>query len=201
MKLLGVNVHPRRAYRRLRCFCYNLPFLLQCRIRHVDYVIGENSLLKGCSVETKLKDGKLVIGDNCLIKNTIFGFYGIGGKVVVKNYVHINARPEAKTKLCVKDNTSIVIDDDCLFSNAIDISTTDWHSVIDEQGERINHEKDVYIGKHVWIGRKVIIGKGVIISENSIVGAGSVVTKQFTECNVIIAGDPAKVRKSNVNWE
>lgn len=85
MKLLGVYIHPRRAYRRLCCFCYNLPFLLKCKIRHVDYVIGENSLLKGCSVETKLKDGKLVIGDNCLIKNTIFSFYGTGGKIVVKD--------------------------------------------------------------------------------------------------------------------
>lgn len=113
----------------------------------------------------------------------------------------INARPEAKTKLCVKDDSGIEIDDNCLLSNSIDVSTTDWHSVIDEQGERINHEKDVYIGKHVWIGRKVIIGKGVTISENSIVGAGSVVTKRFTECNVIIAGNPAVVRKSNVNWE
>lgn len=174
---------------------------MKCRIYHVECTIGENSFLKGCSVDAKKRNGKIVIGDYCMINNTVFNFYGKGGKIAVKNYVHINARPEAKTRLFVKDRSSIVIDNDCLFSNAIDVSTTDWHSVVDENGERINYEKDVYIGKHVWIGRKVIIGKGVIISENSIVGAGSVVTKQFTECNVIIAGNPAKVRKSNVNWK
>ena len=158
-------------------------------------------MLKGCSAKTKRKDGKLIVGDNCLIRNTVFNFYGEGGKIIIKNCVNINARIEAKTRLFVKDNSSIVIDDDCLLSNTIDISTTDWHSVIDEQGERINYKKDVYIGKHVWIGRKVIIGKGVSINENSVIGAGCVVTKPFTESNVIISGNPAKVRKSNVNWE
>jgi acetyltransferase-like isoleucine patch superfamily enzyme len=152
-------------------------------------------------VETKRKNGEIVVGNNCMVKNTVFNFYGEGGKIVIKNHVNINARPEAKTRLFVKDNSSIVIDDDCLLSNTIDISTTDWHSVVDEKGERLNLERDVYIGKHVWIGRKVIIGKGVSIGKNSVIGAGSVVTKPFVECNVIIAGNPAKVRKSNVNWK
>ena len=121
--------------------------------------------------------------------------------IVVKNRVVINARPEAKTRLFVKDRSSIVIDDDCLLSNTIDISTTDWHSVLDENGKKCNFEKDVYIGRHVWIGRKVIIGKGVTVNENSVVGAGSVVTKSFDESSVIIAGNPAKIRKSKVNWK
>ena len=54
----------------------------------------------------------------------------------------------------MKGNSRIVIDEGCLLSNSIEISTTDWHSVIDEQGKRINHEKDVYIGKLVGLAVK-----------------------------------------------
>lgn len=35
---------------------------------------------------------------------------------------------------------------------------------------------------------------------NSIVGACSVITKQFEEENVILAGNPAKIVKQNVKW-
>ncbi len=201
MKLFGVQNHFRKVKRKVYCLFFNMPFVVKCRIHHVHCVIGNNSLLTGCTVKTKRKNGELFIGNDCVIKNTVFNYYGVGGKIAINNHVKINARPEAKTRLFVKNESSIVIDDDCLLSNTIDISTTDWHSVIDENGQKYNYEKDVYVGKHVWIGRKVIIGKGVIINENSVIGAGSVVTKSFEESNVIIAGNPAKVRKSKVNWK
>lgn len=127
---------------------------MKCKFYHVDCVIGGNSFLRNCSIEAKQKNGKLEIGANCLLENTVFGFYGIGAKIVVKNDVRINARPKAKTYLFVKGNSRIVIDEGCSLSNSIEISTTDWHSVIDEQGKRINHEKDVYIGKLVGLAVK-----------------------------------------------
>lgn len=201
MKLFGVKIHFRKVKRKVYYFFSNMPFVVKCKIHHVRCVIGNNSLLTGCAVKTKRKNGELFIGNDCIIKNTVFNYYGVGGKIVINNHVKINARSEAKTRLYVKNQSSITIDDDCLLSNDIDISTTDWHSVIDKDGFKVNNEKDVYVGRHVWIGRKVIIGKGVSINENSVIGAGSIVTKPFAEHNVIIAGNPASVRKSNVNWK
>lgn len=58
----------------------------------------------------------------------------------------------------------------------------------------------IKIGDHVWIGCNVIILKGVEIPNNSIVAANSVVTGKFYEENVLIAGNPARVIKRNVNW-
>ncbi len=49
----------------------------------------------------------------------------------------------------------------------------------------------IKIGNNCFIGIRSIILPGVILGDNTIVGAGSVVTKSFTEGNVIIAGNPA----------
>ncbi len=56
------------------------------------------------------------------------------------------------------------------------------------------------IGNHVWIGENALILKGVKIGDNSIVGAGSVVTKDVPN-NSIVAGNPARIIKNNINWE
>ncbi len=59
--------------------------------------------------------------------------------------------------------------------------------------------KDVIIGNSVWIGMNSILLPGIKLADGIIVGAGSVVTKSFTEKNIIIAGNPAKkIREKNV---
>lgn len=192
--------HPRRLVRQLLFYFQKVRFILISRTHHVKCTIGENSLLKGCFVFSK-GEGEIIIGEGCHIKNTVFKFYGKGGKIRIKDHVTINALPEAKTVLAVKNSTNITIGDNCLLSNSIDISTTDWHFVLDELGDRINPEKDVHIREHVWIGRKVTIFKGVIVLPNSIIGACSVVTKSYDESNVVIAGNPAVIKRTAVNWK
>ena len=39
------------------------------------------------------------------------------------------------------------------------------------------------------------------IANNSIVGIRSIVTKKFEKTNVVLAGNPAKVVKTGVNWD
>ena len=45
-----------------------------------------------------------------------------------------------------------------------------------------------------------IILKGVTIPDNSIVATGSIVTREFKDKNVLIAGNPAKIIKEGVDW-
>ena len=56
----------------------------------------------------------------------------------------------------------------------------------------------IIIGENCWIGSNVRICKGVSIGDNSIVAACSVVTKDVP-ANCIVAGNPAKVVKADID--
>lgn len=99
------------------------------------------------------------------------------------------------------DNSSIKIGNDCMFSWGIDVWCTDVHTITDLDGNPLNFGKSIEVGNHVWVGRDVKIGKNTKISEDSIVGWASVVTKKFDETNVIVAGNPAKIVKREINWD
>ncbi|MBL4711137.1 MAG: acyltransferase [Gammaproteobacteria bacterium] len=51
----------------------------------------------------------------------------------------------------------------------------------------------IVIGNNVWIGANAIILPKVVIGDNCIIGAGAVVTKSFTDDNLTIAGNPARI--------
>lgn len=66
--------------------------------------------------------------------------------------------------------------------------------------EGVPSAKPITIGKHVWIGSNAIILKGVTIGDGAVIGAGSVVTKDVpSKC--VVAGNPASVIKTNINWK
>lgn len=58
----------------------------------------------------------------------------------------------------------------------------------------------IIIGENCWIGTNVRICKGVTIGDNSIVAACSVVTKDVP-ANCIVAGNPAKIVKQNIDQD
>jgi len=83
----------------------------------------------------------------------------------------------------------------------VEIRTGDSHSIIDlETKKRINYAQNIEIGDMVWIGVRAMIFKGVKISNNVIVSANAIVTSDVPS-NVVVAGVPAKVVKTNVDWK
>ncbi|MGB3423192.1 MAG: DapH/DapD/GlmU-related protein [Castellaniella sp.] len=56
--------------------------------------------------------------------------------------------------------------------------------------------KDVVIKDNCWIGMNSVVLPGVVLEKRTIVGAGSVVTKNFSDGDVVICGVPARVIKS-----
>jgi acetyltransferase-like isoleucine patch superfamily enzyme len=59
--------------------------------------------------------------------------------------------------------------------------------------------KGIRIGKKVWIGSDAKILKGVEIGSGSVIAANSVVVSGIPE-NCLAGGIPARVLKTDINW-
>lgn len=102
-----------------------------------------------------------------------------------------------------EDNASLVVGENCMFSERIIIWATDGHAIIDKTTNKVINgiKSETKIGNHVWVGTRATILKNADIPDNSVIGAGSVVTSKFDKGNVVIAGNPAKVIKENIDWD
>ena len=102
-----------------------------------------------------------------------------------------------------KHKSKLTIGKNCMFSSDIIIMTADGHPIYDKDtNEYINPEGEIVeIGDHVWVGRRVTINKRAKIPSNSVVGLNSFVLHPFSEENIVIAGNPAKIIKRNIRWQ
>lgn len=71
------------------------------------------------------------------------------------------------------------------------------HYPIKMEGNRYVSRVNTYIGDNCVVGIGAIIQAGVRIGNNVVVGAGSVVTKDVPS-NVVVAGNPARIIKTNI---
>lgn len=88
---------------------------------------------------------------------------------------------------------------DCAIAGDVLIQDTDFHPILDENGNEKPTTKPITIGNHVWICANAFILKGVNIGDGAIVAAGAVVTKDVPP-RCLVGGNPAKVIKTNVEW-
>ncbi len=169
--------------------------------------------VKGLNNSIKIESGAFlnnvsieINGDNnCLIigKSTLFSEGGRiriednSNKVIIGNTVAIS-----HLFISVSDNkTSVEIGDNCLISSQVIIRTSDSHSIISkETGQRLNQGANVIIGNHCWIGYGATILKGSCIGADSVVATGAIITGLESPSNSVIAGVPAKVVKTGINW-
>lgn len=149
-------------------------------------------------------DGKLnqpatlTLGDNATL-NVLDSFRAFSG-------VYISIADNAQLTLgsgFVNNNVKIscfdkiVIGNDVKISEDVIIRDSDNHTLIKD-----GHRKTapIYIGNHVWIGMRAIILKGVTIGDGAVIAAGAVVTKDVPP-HSLVAGVPAKVINSEIEWE
>ncbi len=176
------------------------------------------SFIKGLKIINYGRNNEIIIGDLVRIKNSTIILKGDNNKIIIKDQAYLrdvefyteDSNNEISigthTNLCGKahlaaiEGTKISIGDNCLFSSNLEFRTGDSHSILNLQGERINPSKDIVIEDHVWIGAKVTCLKGVRVSRDSVVAATTTLSKEYTTPNVIIAGIPGKVIKTDVNW-
>lgn len=162
-------------------------------------------------------NGKLVLNMNlppgsnakCLISLGNRANLEVNGNFYIYPTASIRLRKDSKLSLGsgyintgtkIHCRKSITIGDDVAISFNCYIADSDFHTIIDKDGNVINPDAPVIIGNHVWIGRGATILKGVTIGDGAVIGAGAVVTKDVPP-NTIVAGNPAKVIKENITWK
>lgn len=166
------------------------------RKKNNEISILPGSRLINCSIAVYGENNKVTIEEGCSLRDVEIHIEDNNNEVRIGNGTTI----AGFTHLACIEGTKISIGKDCMFSKDITFRTGDSHSITDMDGLRINPSKDIMIGNHVWIGNRVIVTKGAKISDNSIVGTGSIVSNEFEEPNIVIAGVPAKKVKENINW-
>lgn len=169
-------------------------------------------------------NNKIIIGENCSLKNVVISIFGNDNVVKIGNdtmfsglivemgfkwHNNINnsilsigdkTTINSSSMIMLEDNSKIEIGEDCMFASGIDLWGSDTHSIVDLDGNLLNYGGNIKIGNHVWIGKDVKICKNAQISDNSIVGFNAVVASKFTQPNIVITGNPAKMVKENINW-
>ena len=166
---------------------------------HNQIIISKKTDLKKCKFHISGSNNKIIIGDNCSLNSVVF-YMNNNNSVIVGNDVIVNANEDCPTRLNACDGCSITIGDGCLFSNNIEIHTTDYHPIY--QGtEMVNKPKSVIIGEHSWVGLRTVILKGVELAPNTIVGACSLVSSSTLNQNTSIAGCPAREIKNGITWK
>ncbi len=123
-------------------------------------------------------------------------------KVIVQPNAHLHLGQN----FSISGNASILchkhikFGDDCLVAWESTIMDTDHHDIFDAEGHVINEDKEIIIGNKVWIGAKSMILKGSQIASGSIVASSTTLSKAFSQNNIILGGNPARVIKKDISW-
>lgn len=109
-------------------------------------------------------------------------------KLIIGNNTFINSNSSIRCK------KNIVIGNNCAIAHGVSIMDSNCHKI----NGKIK-EEPVIIEDNVWIGANSVILSGVTIGKGSIVAAGTIVNKDVPP-HSLVAGNPGKVKKENINW-
>lgn len=167
-------------------------------------ILGDNNsiridpmaVLESVTLHIHGNNNRVHIGAKCRISNSIIWIEDNCCEIQIGRQTTFGGVHIAATE----DNSKVMIGEDCMLANDIDIRTGDSHGIYDLSGHRLNRAEDIIIGDHVWIAAHVTILKGTVVGTGSIVGTGALVAKNIYPASCIIAGNPAKTVKQNIQW-
>lgn len=86
-----------------------------------------------------------------------------------------------------------------LCSRNVTIFDSDFHKIVDADGNQLNTPRDIEIGDHVWIGVNTTLLRGSRIGDGAVIAAGSVVGGKIKP-GTMASGNPAR-SYSEILWE
>lgn len=197
-----------------------LQMLFYNRLKHISLTCGEDCEISRLHLASCGKNNSIVLGNRVKLHDVRITIFGNDNHIVVKDDNHIAGIRFAMeddgnrieigahnfigsgSLLAALEGTKIVIGDDCMIASPCEIRTSDSHSLLDENGKRINYAQDIILGGHVWIGMGCLVLKGANIPKHCVVAAKSVVCKMKEKVKEgsLLGGTPARVLKENVSW-
>jgi acetyltransferase-like isoleucine patch superfamily enzyme len=182
--------------RDIKCRALFLKSEIDCKGKGNRIIINSQNQFRNCKIFIRGNNNTIEIAEDVIMKDVCLWIEDNNKNIRIgKGSVF-----SGEIQLACIEGQEILIGENCLFSSKITIRTGDSHSIINSDGKRINDSRSVVIGDHVWVGHYAMINKGVSLPTNSIVGAGAIVTKSFQQENIVIAGNPAKIIKEEINW-
>lgn len=166
-----------------------------------EIIVGKNVSLRGVSFFIRGNGNRIVIGDNCSAVYSQFHIEQDGNEIMIGAGTTMHGRGHQAIHIAADEGSRIIIQEDCMLAHSTQIRSTDSHSIVDMEGNRLNPAKDIIIGAHCWIGLQCIILKGTQIPDHCVVAAGAVCSKAYTETNCVLAGNPARVVKHQIDWD
>jgi acetyltransferase-like isoleucine patch superfamily enzyme len=147
-----------------------------------DIIIGDHAMISGGLVSEN--HGKIVLGAYTYLRES--SIIGSVKSVIIGDYTSI-----ADFVVIMDNNNHPVNPDDRRIKSASKKGSyyRKW---------RHSEANEIIIGNNVWIGSFARVCKGVTVGDNAIIAANAVVTKDVPP-NTIVAGNPAKVVKTDID--
>lgn len=99
--------------------------------------------------------------------------------------------------ICAKH---ISFGEDVMLGRNIVIYDSDYHQVLNDEGNIKNFPKEVIIGDHVWLTNQITVLKGVTIGAGTLVSPYTVIRKDLPEYSMVVSSNSSKVISNNVHW-
>lgn len=144
----------------------------------------------GCTLHNQ---GKIVFKGRCHIGNASAISVGKGATLIFGDNFRATASLRIACHKKIEFGKDALIGWNCLFVD------TDFHKVKLDYGNIQPYKDIISIGNNSWFAMNTTILKGTTIGHNCIVASNSLVNKKFSENNVMLAGVPATIRKTNVH--
>lgn len=137
--------------------------------------------------------GCIIFKGRCSIGNNSVISVGHKGKIVFGENFIATTTLKLVSFHFIKFGNDVLCGWDCLFSD------TDFHrlTLIDEK-EFLRAFGKIEIGNNCWFAMRNIILKNTYVPENCVIAANSLLNKQYKESYVLLAGQPANVKRKGV---
>lgn len=169
---------------------------ISCSGKNNKISVADKCKLSGSEILIVGNNNTVIIDENAYINTTVLTLIGDNNLIHIGKHTSINKLGE----VAALEGTKVEIGEDCMISSEVQIRSGDSHPIFNSDNEIVNHAKNIFIGNHVWLGVRVMCLKGTHIEDGSIVGAMSLVSGQFENKNAILAGIPAREKKTGFTW-